>query len=72
MQAIVKAKRIGGSIGVIIPKEIVEKKHIMENDTVEINVERKGNFNSLWSILKDVKIPIQKIMDITDEGEGFG
>ena len=72
MQAIVKAKKIGGSVGVIIPKKIVEKEHIRAEDTIEIKVERKDNLNSLWGILKDVKMPTQKIMDITDEGEDIG
>lgn len=69
MQAIVKAKKIGGSIGVIIPKQIVKKEHINVEDTLEIKVERKDNLNSLWGILKDVKMPTQKIMNIIDEGE---
>ena len=72
MQAIVKAKKIGGSVGVIIPKEIVEKEHIRAEDTIEIKVERKDNLNSLWNILKDVKMPAQKIMNIIDEGEDVG
>lgn len=72
MEAIVKAKKIGGSIGVIIPKRIVEKEQIRVDDAVEIKVERKDNFNSLWGILKGVKIPTQKIMEIIDEGEELG
>jgi len=72
MQAIIKAKKIGGSIGVIIPKEIVEKEHIKPEDTLQIKVERKDNLNSLWGILKDIKTPAQKIMDIVDEGEDVG
>lgn len=72
MQAIVKAKRIGGSVGVIIPREIVEKERIKADDTLEIKVERKDNLNSLWGVLKDVKMPTQKIMEIIDEGEDIG
>lgn len=72
MQAITKAKRVGGSIVVVIPKEIVEKERIQVDDTLKIKVERKDNLNSLWGILKDVKIPAQKIMDIIDEGEDIG
>lgn len=69
MEAIVKAKKIGGSIGVIIPKKIVSKEKIKPDDTLEIRVNRKDNLNSLWGTLKDIKIPAQEIMDITDEGE---
>lgn len=72
METITKAKKIGGSIGVIIPKEIIDKEQIKAEDTVKIKIERKDNLNSLWGILKDVKIPTQKIMDIIDEGEEIG
>lgn len=72
MQAITKAKKVGGSIVVVIPKEIVEKERIQVDDTLKIKVERKDSLNSLWGILKDTKIPAQKIMDIINEGEDIG
>lgn len=71
MEAIVKAKKIGGSIGVILPKGLIEKEQIMAEDEIEIKIKRKDNFDSLWGIIKDVKIPTKKIMDIIDEGEDF-
>ena len=71
MKTVAKAKQIGGSIAVIIPKEIVKKEHIKPEDTVELRIERKDNLNSLWGILSDIKIPPQKIMNIIDEGEDF-
>lgn len=71
MEAIVKAKKIGGSIGIILPKKLIEKENIMAEDDIEIKIKRKDNFDSLWGIIKDVKIPTQKIMDIIDEGEDF-
>ncbi len=71
MEAIVKAKKIGGSIGVIIPKRMVEKENIKPEDVVGLRIERKDNLNSLWGTLKDVKMPTQKAMDIIDEGEDF-
>lgn len=72
MEAVVKAKKIGGSIGVIIPKKIVDREKIKPDDTLNIRVNRKDNLNSIWGTLKDIKIPAQKAMDIIDEGEDFG
>ncbi|MBI4018404.1 MAG: AbrB/MazE/SpoVT family DNA-binding domain-containing protein [Candidatus Aenigmarchaeota archaeon] len=40
-KAIVRAKKIGGSLMVTIPKEIVEEESIRENQLVEIEVKRK-------------------------------
>ena len=69
METITKAKRIGGSIGIIIPEAIVRKESININDTLKINVEREDNIDFLWGKLRDIKIPTQQIMDIIDEGE---
>ncbi|MBI2557745.1 hypothetical protein HYW20_00330 [Candidatus Woesearchaeota archaeon] len=71
MEVIVKVKKIGGSVGVILPKRLIEKEHIMAEDEIELKIKRMDNFDSLWGIIKDVKIPTQKIMDIIDEGEDF-
>ena len=40
-KAVVKTKRIGGSLMVTIPKEIVEDESIRENQLVEIEIRRK-------------------------------
>lgn len=36
MQAVTKAKKVGGSIVVVIPKEIVKKERIKVEDKVKI------------------------------------
>ena len=71
-EVIIKAKKIGGSLGIIIPEEIVKKEHINVNDTVKIKIERKDDLTFLWGKLKNIKTPTQKIMDIIDEGEEIG
>jgi len=71
MEAITKAKRMGGSIGVIIPEEVVKKENISVNDTLKINIERKDDINFFWNKLKGIKMPTQEIMDIIDEGEEY-
>ena len=68
MEAIVKAKKIGGSISVIIPKEIVDKEHIFPDDTLKIKIEKTGNLNWLWGRFKTSKSADQ-IMKMIDEGE---
>jgi len=69
MKTIAKAKQIGGSIAVIIPKEIVEKENIMPEDTLKISVEKTSDFNWLWGRFKDIKKPTEQIMKEIDEGE---
>ena len=40
MEAKLKAKQIGGSIGVIIPKEIVDKERIFPEDIIKVKIEK--------------------------------
>ena len=69
MEASVKAKRIGGSLGVIIPKEIVKREKILEEDTLNIKVEKTDNLNFLWEKYKGIKMPTDQIMKEIDENE---
>ena len=69
METITKAKRIGGSIGVIIPKEIVKKERIKPDDKVKFSIEKADDLSSLWGKLKDIKKSTQQIMKEIDEGE---
>ncbi|MEK6875606.1 MAG: AbrB/MazE/SpoVT family DNA-binding domain-containing protein [Nanoarchaeota archaeon] len=69
METQTKAKRIGGSIGIIIPKEIVEKEGIRANDTIKIRIEKTADLNFLWGRGKDIKKSTDKIMREIDEGE---
>jgi len=69
MEAIAKAKQIGGSIGVIIPKEIVEQERIFIDDIIKIKIEKTDNLNLLWGRFKDIKKPTTQIMKEIDEAE---
>lgn len=69
MEALVKAKRLGGSIAVIVPKEIVERERIVPEDMLKINVVKTADLHWLWGRWKNVKKSTQQIMDEIDEGE---
>ena len=69
MEAKLKAKQIGGSIGVIIPKEIVDKERIFPEDTIKIKIEKNDDLNWLWGRFKDIKKPTEQIMREIDEHE---
>ena len=69
METEVKAKKIGGSIAVIIPRDIVEREHIVADDIVKIRVEKTDDLNALWGRYKDIKKPTDQLMKDIDEGE---
>lgn len=69
MEAITKAKQMGGSIGVIIPMKIINDERIHIGDTIRIKVEKVDNLNFLWGKFKDIKRPTEQIMMEIDESE---
>ena len=69
MEAVVKAKKIGGSIAVLIPKKIVNEERISADDTLKIKVERSDNLNWLWGRFRGIKKSTDQIMKEIDEGE---
>lgn len=69
MEIVVKARKIGGSMGVLLPKQIVLEEKIGVDDILTITVEKKGDLGFLWGICKDSKTPTQEIMNEIDTGE---
>ncbi|MBI4162042.1 MAG: AbrB/MazE/SpoVT family DNA-binding domain-containing protein [Candidatus Aenigmarchaeota archaeon] len=52
METVARAKKLGGSIAIILPKEIVKEENIKENDLVSIKVEKKKK--SYFGALKGI------------------
>ena len=59
----VTVKKWGNSIGVVIPKEIVEKQSIKEGDDVVINIFKKGDLSNIFGTLK-TKLTGQQLKDL--------
>lgn len=45
------ARKWGSSLGVIIPKEIVEKEHIKENEKVKLEIKKPHTSHELWGLI---------------------
>ena len=69
MEIEVKTKQIGGSMAIIIPKEVVEKERLRTHDTVRVKITKVDNLDSLWGTMKQVKKSTSEIMKEIDEGE---
>ena len=69
MELELKAKKFGGSIGIIIPKEIVQRERIKESDNLKVVFKKVGDLNFIWGKGKHVKKSTEKIMQEIDEGE---
>lgn len=47
-----RVRRMGNSLGLVIPKKEVERHKIAEGDVVELEVEKKANIRELFGTLK--------------------
>ncbi len=63
----VEIRRWGNSLGIILPKEVVQQKGLKEKDRVIIEIVNPAVFRSLWGTLKTKKTA-QQLKDMAREG----
>ncbi len=68
----VKVRRIGNSLGVILPKDEVEAQGLEEGDEVEVSVRPALTLDDLWGRVKDPELSVDELNDLADEGEDLG
>ncbi len=69
MKVRAKVRRIGNSLGVIIPSEEAESNGLAEGDSVEIEVRRRANLKELFGSAKFTR-SAQQIKDEARKGWG--
>lgn len=62
------AKKWGSSIGIVLPKELVDKQMIRENDKIIIEVVKEADLTKLFGSLKKKKMSGQEFKDMVREG----
>ena len=63
-----KTRKWGNSLGVIIPKEIVDKQNIKENENIIFSIKKKLLVSEVFGALKGWKRPAQEIKDEMRKG----
>lgn len=51
----VELKKWGNSIGIVLPKEYVDKNHLKANDKVIINIVKEADLSKIYGSLKRSK-----------------
>lgn len=69
MEAEVRAKKFGGSLGIILPRGLVKRERIDVNDKLKVRVEKITDLSFMWGKGKDVRKSADQIMREIDEGE---
>lgn len=70
MNAVLKVKKIGGSLAVIIPKKLVEKQNIKSEDFLRVQIEKTNQIKPFFGILKD-KMSAKEFLREIDETENY-
>lgn len=61
-------KRWGNSMGVIIPKELIDKENLKEKDKVAIELLKEADLSDIFGKIKKRKVSGQKFKDIARAG----
>lgn len=65
----VKIKKWGNSMGIILPKSLIERKKLKENDEILIEIVREANFSGIFGSLKSKrKLTGQEFKDLARKG----
>ena len=67
-EVICKAKKWGSSLGVIIPKTVVEQQHISEGEQIVVAIKKQHLAKEFFGILSAWKKSAQKLKDEAREG----
>jgi antitoxin component of MazEF toxin-antitoxin module len=67
METEVIIRKWGNSLGVILPKELVEKEGLKENKKVIVHIVKKADISHLFGLLER-KMSGQKFKDMVREG----
>ena len=59
----VKTRKWGSSIGLVLPKEVVDEVGIKPNEKITIEVKKRPLAKEFFGLLKDWKRPTQEIKD---------
>lgn len=62
-EAEVTAKKWGSSLGIVIPKNIIDKEHIKEREKLKIEIKKLHTAREIFGILRGLKIDAQKAKD---------
>jgi len=68
MKVQTKLRRWGNSIGIVIPKYLLEKEKLIEGEEVTVIIENKNDIHEIFGSLKDWKIDSQKMKEELRKG----
>lgn len=66
---ILKVRRVGNSLGLILPKELVDERGIQAEDDVRLELERVPRLDEVLGTLKKYGLTVRQWNELTNRGE---
>lgn len=60
-------RKWGNSLGIVLPKEVIEQKHLKPKDRILVEVVKEADLSGIFGTLK-TKISGQKLKDMVRKG----
>ena len=64
----VQLKKWGNSIGVVLPRSLVEQRKLKERDKIVIEFVKVANLSNIYGLIKERKMSGQKMKDLARKG----
>lgn len=64
-----KVRKVGNSLGVILPKELVDEHHLQVGDDVQIGIQHAVTMEDTFGMLAKYRMTLEEWNDLTNEGE---
>ena len=64
-----RIRRIGNSLGVVIPKEEADRQGLTDGDEVELEVRKARTIGDVWGALRGKIGGVDAMNDLVNEGE---
>jgi len=61
----VRLKKWGNSIGIILPREVVDKENLKEKDKILINIIKEADLSDIFGLIKKRKMSGQEMKDLS-------
>ncbi len=68
MEILVETKKIGGSLGIILPKSVVEKENLKVKEKVRVEVRKGHNVGELLGLFKGWSRSTEEIIRDSKKG----
>ena len=68
MEVELVAKKWGSSLGIVLPKTLVEKEHIGENDVIVVEIKKRHFAREFFGILSGWRKPTDTIKEEMKKG----